>query len=83
MMTSIPRVPWALLGCALFLGGCNCENQVDGEEIEACVHSAEEANDVFDACDNCCIAEGYEVGLLSITEGADRCACGDVGTCDE
>ena len=68
--------------------GCNCENQVASEEVAACedVMDGLAFPDNEEACDACCIDQGFEIGApfghVNEAENAS-CDCGNVGTCDE
>ena len=72
----------------LVISSCNCENRVAVQEVDACY-------DVMDglgypqneqACDQCCMSEGYDMGSPSgaMQEAVNQfCDCGNLGTCDE
>ena len=71
-----------------FLTSCNCENLVESEEVAACADSMSglEFPENQEACDACCIGEGYDIGApFGHVTGAVNasCDCGMVGTCDE
>ena len=84
--------PWKMLIISLFvlgaLSGCNCENQVAVEEVPACedVMGDKGFPENEDACDACCIAEGFDMGspFGTVSEAENQyCNCGNKGTCDE
>ena len=71
-----------------FLTSCNCENQLAVEEVAACenVMDGMAFPENEEACDSCCIAEGFEQGAPfgTVSEASNqKCDCGDVGTCDD
>ena len=87
MKTSTSAALISALFAALLIG-CDCENQVAAEEVAACedVMDGMAFPENEDACDVCCIAEGYETGAPfgTVSEAKNPiCNCGDVGTCDE
>jgi len=70
------------------VSSCNCENMVEAEDVDACkdAMSGLEFPENEEACDQCCVAEGYDVGApFGHVTGAVNasCDCGYVGTCDE
>jgi len=81
------RIQMLLFGLlATTLVACNCENRVDGEEIDQCVDVGVGMDDfdARDACDACCLNESYDIGQVHTAQGDEPvCSCGYIGMCEE